>query len=558
MGKTSAGAKSLGSKNRVKHAVAPKSSPVKEPQTLLDVIEGGGKKFTQKLVATSDASVIAVKVAKTLRDCFKDWGKELMDELLVGDLTLRQRMINDRTHPKPGQQFGKNYNDSLKLMYQAQDDPSKKLVVTDPTQELPATLEKAMMKLLQHTPLYSSMVDLMASQGQLNQRSVVFLLRGILKVSPYRGPQARSCIIAVLKWFHRTRSYMSHPHEFKHAVDHFDSAIARTLEACRSSGQTGQTLWKSVKQIAPLVLPVGPFEKLLALGKDDSFDGHGAELEAVTATAVGAVMFEAVADQRKQRMMKAWIDGEITRLSHANFTQMLWNESLKSFTDFCEANDIVASDAHDERPFFFKYRTTVTSHTVTSYSQAYAVAMQGLMATFGVESGKVKSLFCEDQLVSVGRLTKNGTTIDQELVDGIVIARAAATDMVQEAMITEQNMAIAIQNVLIARNTTLTELHAGWKVEKAFFLGMMGESGDLRYQALICACLPSARDVVTYDAALTSLRELANSKLHRFVSITSQVKLSNVIGYVEAIKRTRPPHFTESGDVTWQKKIKEH
>ena len=58
------------------------------------------------------------------------------------------------------------------------------------------------------------------------------------------------------------------------------------------------------------------------------------------------------------------------------------------------------------------------------------------MATFGVESGKVNSLFCEDQLVSVGRLTKNGTTIDQELVDGIVIARAAATDMVQEAMIT--------------------------------------------------------------------------------------------------------------------------
>ena len=134
MGKTSgAGAKSLGSKNRVKHAVAPKSSPVKEPQTLLDVIEGGGKQFTQKLVATSDASVIAVKVAKTLRDCFKDWGKALMDELLVGDLTLRQRMINDRTHPKPGQKFGKNYNDSLKLMYQAQDDPSKKLVVTDPT-----------------------------------------------------------------------------------------------------------------------------------------------------------------------------------------------------------------------------------------------------------------------------------------------------------------------------------------------------------------------------------------------------------------------------------------
>ena len=87
---------------------------------------------------------------------------------------------------------------------------------------------------------------------------------------------------------------------------------------------------------------------------------------------------------------------------------------------------------------------------------------------------------------------------------------------------------------------------------------MMGESGDLRYQALICACLPSARDVVTYDAALTSLRELANSKLHRFVSITSQVKLSSVIGYVEAIKRTRPPHFTESGDVAWQKKIKEH
>jgi hypothetical protein len=531
----------------------------KKPQTLLEVLEAGGKAGPVKVTKMSVNSKISAKVGKTITDNFKGYDQYLTDELEVDGMTMRNRMIHDRANAAPGEVFGKIYYLKIKALYADPQAPAKRIVVIDKTEPISPALEKAVLKLFQHIPKYPAVIDYLSTVKTLNQRSCAFLLRSTLKVDPRRCQQARTTVISILQWFQKNGMHQKYPAEFGHVKNHFDLALAQGLAALKATGQSGKVWWESVKSVAPLVLPVAEFEILLALGVEASFDNYQAELSVVTGTHVGGLMYALAAAQMQSRAVSEWIRMEIAELSQLRLTEAVLQESRDRFCTFCEEREISAAEEIEEYAVEVVYRTRKVSFEVASPIQEYNNAIFGLVATVGVETGKVKKFLCEDALLPPGRFSAEGASIDDGLVDSIVQVRAAANELVMQAQTVEQNLSVAIQNVNDAHGTVLKGMCPGWVVEENFFRGMAGTKGEESFKQLITDCLRSEEQLdKSLESCMEALKKLRNTPVYKFVSIALQVKLSNVMTYLEALSRKRPPQFSENTDATWMQRVKDH
>jgi hypothetical protein len=528
----------------------------KAPKNLLEVLEGKHAAKKASVPKLTEDAALEKKVAKAIADTFGDFSKEQTDELLVNGMTLRQTLLHDRKHATPEQKFGMLYYGSKRSAFESTDSPAKKLVVADPKEDIPTALGAAMGKMLAHNCAFTPMMDFFASCTTMNQRSFVFMLRGLLKVSPYKNPQARDTIVAALKWMQHRGMQTKFKAEFEIMKPHFDCALACSLESFKHARKSGGLWWKSVSKYAALVLPADDFDKILGLGPDDTFDNVLPELDRVVKTEVGSVMFSAVAGQQTARLVSKKITEEVEKLRKISLSQAVLDASRDNFLQFCEDNDIAPSQTKEESEVTVKYRTVSIAFKVQSFIQEYNVAIYSLVATAVVESGAAKALFCEDQLVEDGRFTKEGITVTNDLAEPLGDAREQASEFVAEVLAMEQNLAFAIKSVLVQRDAVLQQIYPGWVVEKSFFNGMMGARGEERFRSQILGCLPAVDNDISLTDSAASLKQLRKSDLYKFVNISCQTKLANVLGYVENIHQHQQPAFSQQGDTKWMDQVK--
>ena len=217
------------------------------------------------------------------------------------------------------------------MKFQLASSPEKQLIVDDATQPIPPALEKAMAKLLAHNALYTPFNDFLSSNKSANQRSLVFMFRGILRIPPARCAQARDTVIACLKWLVQGDLHTMYAKEFGILKPHFDIALAESLKAFKAAGRHGKLWWASVKSYAKHLLPFAEFEALMTICKDDSFDRLERELGVFVKTEVGSLLFQVIAEQRVSRLLSQWIANEIASLGNDDIDEVVLASSVDRF-----------------------------------------------------------------------------------------------------------------------------------------------------------------------------------------------------------------------------------
>jgi hypothetical protein len=130
-------------------------------------------------------------------------------------------------------------------------------------------------------------------------------------------------------------------------------------------------------------------------------------------------------------------------------------------------------------------------------------------------------------LVPVGIVSPH--VIEESLLRTMRLARLACVDLLPED---QDATGIVIKNILEAKKQILCAIDPSFQVEYAFFVSLVGESGEARLRTLVLEALGSNDKPKTIDASYDELVDLQKSKLYDFVGVAVQTVFGKVKEWV--------------------------
>ena len=492
------------------------------------------------------------EVSKCLKDNFRGWSDAMTDLTLRGGVSLREKITADKLKIKSGDRvdaMGKYYYQSLRDEFGGHD-VALRLQVRDPTQEENQLLVVGLKGVLQHARDFSPMNAFLLTYDKIDQKNLVALLKCTLRVAPTSSTESLNFNLNVMSYLARHSFDTSHSKECGVMRDHFDSALAKSLNTWRCNERPVSEWWSSSKAFAKLVLDVDVVDKILE--KDVKLADILDDLAAVvTSSNTGSKMFSRAYNEAQLALVDTRMHQIVDELLCEDVTAERLAENKLQFVGAVNSFGRPISETFKPKEKQFVYLGLEFSIPVASIIEEYELKVASEIRTAAVDEGSLRTLWCEMELGEEGRTNKQ-IKVEPALVAASARARAACLDFLDGKDVTCDN----VKSLFASKGAFLRQVDRQFQVEMHFWMACMGDRGNDRIKDNILNVLPAEKRLRSPREAMVLLKNIEDSKLFLFAGLGTQSIFNSIKSMVTSIASEKAPKFDSATDTDFFARVK--
>ena len=227
---------------------------------------------------------IPQQVRNSIKDNFAHFTESMIDAVLVGGLTLRQRLNQDKVKQRADKNFhmGKLYYNSVRHQYEeaADSEVAKALVVLDKDEVVDPRLKKATEAAKANVPNRSFLLEFFQTAKLCNQKGIVGIIRFLRRIKQNSNPDNVMLCVEGLKYLTRTNAWTHFPSECEAVKMTGDACFANLLEMLKDNDTGLEDFWLEYKHILHHFINVDVVERLMQV--TDTWVGHEEDLSHIT------------------------------------------------------------------------------------------------------------------------------------------------------------------------------------------------------------------------------------------------------------------------------------
>ncbi|CAK0828420.1 unnamed protein product [Prorocentrum cordatum] len=203
------------------------------------------------------------------------------------------------------------------------------------------------------------------------------------------------------------------------------------------------------------------------------------------------------------------------------------------------------------RIFDMKYRGSPSPAPCISHLDYYTSAVESRCRAWLVENGKVKKMWCEDQLaerepvqkdISDACISKGGKLVRQTLADSLDDDEASA---------------VSIMALMKKKRSWMDSNDRFSKIERGFWEAVTGTMAQSRLEGKVIGCFPTPPLRKKDSEILANFESINTSQLLYFCGASSKSWWTTVYGYVKAICAGAAPGLEKAKESDFMTKFQE-
>ena len=299
------------------------------------------------------------------------------------------------------------------------------------------------------------------------------LFRALLRISPVASIDNAILIMDVLRMTRRLDLHTRHPETFDGAKHHFDRACVKSMLHFKANGQTCKTWWDAHGEIASLIVPGDAVQTAFACTTDFA-DTKDILNQIVSSSELGEKMFGRAFQACKSSDVVEMISQSVIGLSNGNLTKEAIDKARADFIKQCtDMGKDPTANFDKQKMATVDYRGVKIPVAVEGFLQEWACHVEAFVKTAAVDTGVLKPLWCESELVPSPR-PQYRIEVTAALVKDSALARKTCSDLLE----TGAASADSIRNIFKQKQTLLRQMDRHFKIEEAFFQHMSGDSAE--------------------------------------------------------------------------------
>ena len=477
-------------------------------------------------------------VSKILRDNFPNFTNQQTDDKVnERGNTLRQQLRLDRKNPDV--KMGLKYYSSMRQVVFVDDASAhSQLRVLDSSQAIDPMVQAAIKGLESHPIDLAAMSALFCVERKFNQRMVVAVLKGLLKLRVSSSLSQLGVLIEGLRWINTNQIAKEYPSEVAICRPHFDEALAKHHEIITGACRTTKEWWVLVKDVASLAFSSTNFAT--CVHHEGSWSDIRSELTALVCESIcGKQVFGGPYRTIEAEIMSNLVTTETKKLLGFNEVDKQVLGTMRSrFLAEAEKLGISASNAFAKTLSLpVQYRGVEVKVSCTSYSDYIASSCVALIKSVAVETGELMPCLCESDLVPKERpQVKN--IIKDELLEEASLARASIKDFAAEL---EDLSGENIMAMLRARLALFSfkDRHIG--IEEGFFAGMSGDEGQAKFKRAVLDTPPQKDKEMQWGDSRGQLERLLATPFAKFSGRGLLSQAQTILGWLRVGEAGRAP-----------------
>eukprot|EP00971_Amphidinium_carterae_P342736 6482151-Amphidinium_carterae.1 len=189
---------------------------------------------TKPLRAKKASENVEEMVRRALKDNFGGWGEDLTDNVLVGGMSLRDRLLEDKRRWLDDQsafRMGAKYYAELRRKYQGAVDVEA-LLKADTSLPRSDELHSALVAANSVPPQRKDWMNFMSTCTSLNQRELIAVLKMCWRLKPGSGAEQLQCVKSVMRCIIRLNLQTTHKASVDLLKDKFHECL---IQVCMSA-----------------------------------------------------------------------------------------------------------------------------------------------------------------------------------------------------------------------------------------------------------------------------------------------------------------------------------
>jgi len=503
--------------------------------------------------STPDVKDLTRITQKIVYDNFKDLKDSQVYMMEKEGISLYNRLIRDKVKCDKGDiTMGKHYYATLRSLYNDGDDPMGTLTNIDKSEAKDETLCDALADLGKHCSEPAALLAWLQKEELPNRRCSAALMKMVLLLDPYIGPTRCEVLMSILAWAHAVEFPKHMPDLWGLVKSKFDQCLHKSWSLMKSQGVAESAWWASVQPHATAVLPFDAWDRCIKHNKGSWMDRQ-ADLEIVMDSLVGSRMFQLPWTNIQSTVLEILITRSVELMfkDEKKITADVLKKYKQKVSEQLAARGDDLYSSFKLRPVDVSYRGVRFPIVLSSYIDVYTAMVWARLKEIAVLAGSVDPLFCEGDLCSKTEAKWQGE-LAAELLNETRAARSAMNGFVENK---DAATSVEIQAALIKHNRVLSSLDKMWKIEANFFLSQAGETGEHRLQELVLTALPSAGKEVELKKAREEVRRSVEGALYRFVGVSLQRSVSQVLQWLDTMVSGRSPSLPKTAADSFTSKV---
>jgi hypothetical protein len=421
----------------------------------------------------------------------------------------------------------------LRVIFQSQEHPSKKLKPNNKEDPIDETLLKAMIAYKKTNSNRGPMNSFIAHCPTINQHELIGILQYFLQISPNTSSEQFRYTITVLDFLARITAPKLYPVEFDIIKGHVDQVLLVAWSKQQGKALNRRQFLDVYEKQWPLILPEAAVKTIMA--HEGSWVNVESELRAVTnSSALGKELFGVCCYQVLAERVAAVISKHIHKMfdQGPSITKEIYDTAKRATLAELQADTLTGLP--DRRKIILNYRDTTFEATITCVGDEVETKFNAALKEHAAGHGLIPELFCEADLVE--KPTTKDVQIVGSLLKGAIAARKAANEGLQGELGSD---GATIANYLNKKCKHLVAMDPMFKTDSQWMLSMVGVAGERRLEQKCMEMLPSATKSMTLTGSIQKLQALRGSPLCAFCCESAQgavMSLLDVLGLMVAGK----------------------
>lgn len=493
----------------------------------------------------------AAIVQRVLNETFGDMTDAEKDGVRVGGLTLRERLMRDKSSQRKGSDnkvvMGKKYYEEQRRDY-AQGAMSRAALKVKNLDEVPdARLLSAVKLARQNVPQRGDLYDYLETGPAPKQSEMVGLARFFMELKPWVSDANLKMACAVVKYWLRVNADTTFHEEMEVVRPMIDKTLVAAWTSMKAANISMPVFWSTYQPLARLVLSVEAAEKLFEC--HGQWAAVGKELVLVTSSSnLGMSLFGFALYEHQVTVGSAMIDLEVEKLLRGDISKAQVDAVVAAAQKKLQ-DESGAERLNVERVVAIKYCGASLEVHVDTLRHEICLKVAALVKTAALsqtaslsQAGALQYLFCEKDLLPELAMFRH--KIDPELLRSYNLARETANSMLPVA---DHSNGLYVKNLLDTKTEVLTQIDDSFVLESAWLGHMHEMGGQAAIEEKLLAALP--QDVGQHDpkSTVARLQSIRSSPLFSYVAPPHQATFNVGMEMVKAVANDRLPSLGAVG-----------